>query len=230
MESTGDPLIDAELKRRRNFNEARRKVGEVGTRISETALPLIAGAADDVAVLATGRDLNEEESSKVLAAAGLLIPGVSGAEIRTGRKLVKGARALEGTAEGGKSLSRITGRWLRGTAGNAGLIPGQVAEKLRGRTFRDFDDFRQTLWKEVAKDAKLAEQFGAPNVGRMKRGLAPIAHSSQHLGDKKSYILHHRTPIQEGGGVFDLDNIVVVTPRMHNEILDPARHFGGGTR
>ena len=35
-----------------------------------------------------------------------------------------------------------------------------------------------------------------------------------------------KTPIHDGGGVFDLDNIAIVTPRMHQEILDKTYHFG----
>ena len=31
----------------------------------------------------------------------------------------------------------------------------------------------------------------------------------------KSYHLHHVKPIAEGGAVYDLDNIRVVTPRLH---------------
>ena len=39
------------------------------------------------------------------------------------------------------------------------------------------------------------------------------------------YNLHHVTPIHEGGGVYDLNNIYVVTPRYHQEILDPTYHY-----
>jgi hypothetical protein len=40
--------------------------------------------------------------------------------------------------------------------------------------------------------------------------------------------LHHDDPIQWGGGVFDLDNILVVTPRFHKDVLAPQYHFGAG--
>jgi hypothetical protein len=59
----------------------------------------------------------------------------------------------------------------------------------------------------------------------MSTGLAPIALENQWLGENKSYVLHHKTPIQQGGGVYDLNNLVVVTPRYHKEILDPAYHY-----
>jgi len=31
--------------------------------------------------------------------------------------------------------------------------------------------------------------------------------------------------VYQGGGVYDPDNIMVVTPRYHKEALDPALHF-----
>ena len=79
----------------------------------------------------------------------------------------------------------------------------------------------------VGSDANLANQFSRANRTRMTEGLAPIAVKGQQLGKQRSYILHHRTPINEGGGVYDLDNIAVVTPRYHKEILDPSVHFQG---
>ncbi len=49
----------------------------------------------------------------------------------------------------------------------------------------------------------------------------------QRAGGHVKYILHHKTPISQGGGVYDLDNLIVVTPRYHSEILDPTYHGGG---
>lgn len=82
---------------------------------------------------------------------------------------------------------------MRGTQGNIGLIPQEVADKLSGRSFNNFNEFRSAFWKEIANS---------------------------------SYVLHHKTPIHAGGGVYDLNNLVIVTPRMHQEILDKVYHFG----
>jgi hypothetical protein len=115
---------------------------------------------------------------------------------------------------------------LRGTDGNFGVVPGQIADVLNGRQFKNFDEFRESFWKAVSADSNLASQFGKANLRRMSEGLAPIARQSQHLGKQQSYVLHHKTPIQHGGPVYDLNNIVVVTPRLHKEILDGSFHFG----
>ena len=138
-----------------------------------------------------------------------------------------GPRYQPGVATQDTPLPPVTGPWLRGTEGNAGLIPGQVAEKLQGRSFSDFGEFRSAFWKATADVPELAAQFSNQNLARIQQGYAPIASGSQQYGDQRSYVLHHQTPIFRGGGVFDMNNIAVVTPRFHQEILDPKLHFGG---
>lgn len=41
----------------------------------------------------------------------------------------------------------------------------------------------------------------------------------------KSYQLHHQHPIHAGGGVYDLSNLVVVTPLVHTALLNPDFHY-----
>jgi len=134
-------------------------------------------------------------------------------------------RSISGVATGGYGLSFVNGRWLRGSHGNAGLIPKQIADQLRGRSFKSFDNFRSEFWRKVASDPILSSQFSSRNVNRMLEGKAPIAHNSQWLGKRKFFEIHHAQPIQRGGGVYDLDNFYIVTPRYHKEILDPRHHY-----
>jgi len=89
-------------------------------------------------------------------------------------------------------------RWLRGSHGNAGFVPAQIAQRLTGRQFKNFDAFREAFWREVAADANLSKAFKPSNVARMRDGTAPIAHPTQWVGAKKSYELHHAKPIQHG--------------------------------
>jgi len=135
-----------------------------------------------------------------------------------------GWRCGPGTATGNGKKVR-PGRWLRGTHGNAGVFPESIANKLRGKNFRDFDHFREEFWKEVAKDPDLSSQFSRANVTRMSAGRAPKVSATQGVGKNTSYVLHHAEPIQHGGGVYDMDNLRIVTPRYHAEILDPAYHY-----
>ena len=139
---------------------------------------------------------------------------------------------LQFFAESGRnSLGVVTGsgnsnvsRMMRGKQGNIGLIPQEVASKLKGRSFNGFDDFRGEFWKEVA-NSSYAKEFSFSNVGRMQKGLAPRVLDTQQYDGALSYVLHHKKPIYDGGGVYDLDNLVIVTPRMHQEILDKSYHF-----
>lgn len=141
-------------------------------------------------------------------------------------EVLKKARQLLGTSSGQGKV--IKGKWLKGKFGNAGLFPKSVADKLKGKEFNSFDDFRQQFWKTVADDPDLASQFRPQNIGRMKDGKAPRVSSTQNLGEQKSYILHHKTPINQGGSVYDMDNLYIITPKFHKEILAPEYHFGYG--
>lgn len=69
------------------------------------------------------------------------------------------------------------------------------------------------------------KQFDARDQYRMKQGWAPNAPKSQEVGKVTTYQIHHKTPIHDGGEVYDIDNLVIVTPRYHKEVLDPAYHF-----
>lgn len=119
-------------------------------------------------------------------------------------------------------------RWIRGTQGNAGRVPESVAAQLRGRSFASREEFRKTFWKAVADDPALVGQFGPDSVDRMRKGLAPFAARVQQYGGHRNYVLHHRTPVSRGGAVYDPDNVIVVTPRYHQEVLDGSYHFGRG--
>ncbi|CAG7640649.1 RHS repeat-associated core domain-containing protein [Actinacidiphila bryophytorum] len=135
-------------------------------------------------------------------------------------------RNSPGAVTGGSRLADVSGQWLKGSAGNAGRIPGQIARALQGREFKSFDDFREAFWEEVSKDPTLAPQFSPSNQTLMSQGKAPFVTDEQAVGGNKRYVLHHVTPIQHGGGVYDLDNLVVVTPQYHARILDPGYHMG----
>ncbi|SDY69959.1 hypothetical protein SAMN05444416_107111 [Thermoactinomyces sp. DSM 45892] len=124
----------------------------------------------------------------------------------------------------GQNLKEVD-KMMRGTEGNVGIIGKDVGDQLIGKNYKNFDEFRQDFWKSVA-NSKHRDEFGASNVSRMEKGFAPIVTKSQVHGKIKSYVLHHRTPIHAGGEVYDLDNLLVVTPKMHQEILDKKYHFG----
>ncbi|MFJ4442422.1 S-type pyocin domain-containing protein [Pseudomonas sp. NPDC089422] len=119
--------------------------------------------------------------------------------------------------------AQVTGLWLgEATRGEGAPIPAHIADQLRGIEFRSYDAFREKLWKIVANDPELSRQLSKQNIIRMREnGHAPRVRNPDVYGKKKSFELHHVVPISEGGEVYDIDNLRVVTPAAHHKI-----HYG----
>ncbi|WDY58873.1 S-type pyocin domain-containing protein [Pseudomonas sp. PSKL.D1] len=132
----------------------------------------------------------------------------------------KSPRYEPGVATG--SGSEIEGIWLGEISRNTGaLVPIQIANTMRGKSFSSFDTFRSAFWNAVANTPELAKQFNKINLNLMSKGYAPRARDNDHHKSLTTFILHHQTPISEGGAVYDIDNIRIVTPQAHNNI-----HYG----
>ncbi|WP_205873679.1 HNH endonuclease signature motif containing protein [Mycobacterium camsae] len=130
-----------------------------------------------------------------------------------------GARNVPGIATGPSD------RRLRGSEGNAARIPGQVADALRGRAFSTFDSFREEFWRNVRSFPELRSQFSLQNQIRMDGGYSPFALDTQWYNGSKVYTLHHIDPVRSGGGIYDMDNLAVVTSRFHGDALDPTYRY-----
>jgi RHS repeat-associated protein len=125
-------------------------------------------------------------------------------------------RNTPGTAYGEGFKIRADQPWLK--QGRLGHVPEAVAKRLRGQTFRNFDHFQSEFWKAVGQEPDLLRQFGPQNQAEILKGNAPFAASSQQLGKAnvyKRFNLHHKQAIEAGGGVYDLDNILVASPLQH---------------
>lgn len=130
--------------------------------------------------------------------------------------IVMNVRKTPGTVTG--QGEEIAGIWLIGASSGVGVpIPMDVADALRGREFKSFDTFRAALWKAVSGSAA-ADQFVKQSVGRMRTGRAPRVRKADRVGGRLSYELHHLEKVSEGGGVYDVDNLRVNTPRNHIDL------------
>jgi hypothetical protein len=98
-------------------------------------------------------------------------------------------------------------------------IPSQVAQRLRGRKIANFEDFRRAIWQAASDVPELASQFSAANLGLMRRGLAPKAPPDLQVPGSTIFHLLHVKPPSEGGGLYDVDNIRVVSPLRLCQIL-----------
>ena len=135
-------------------------------------------------------------------------------------KAVRSANAARryepGTVSGTGQL--VGADWMRQGVQNGGApVPSQIAEKLAGREFSTFDEFREAFWQEVAADPGLAGQFNLSNQSRISKGLAPRAPVAETVGGRRSFELDHIDPLFRGGEVYDTTNIQVMTPEAHIE-------------
>ncbi|ECG8516323.1 colicin [Salmonella enterica subsp. salamae] len=126
-------------------------------------------------------------------------------------------RNQSGTATG--QGQPVGDKWLEDASKEAGApVPDRIADKLRGKEFRDFDDFRKKFWEEVSKDPELRKQFRKNNQKLIEKGNAPYPVPEEQVGGRETFELHHVKPISQDGGVYDMDNLRVTTPKRHIDI------------
>ncbi|MFD2640715.1 S-type pyocin domain-containing protein [Pseudomonas japonica] len=106
--------------------------------------------------------------------------------------------------------------WQRAAVSAAGApIPTNIADQLRDRPFGNWGKMREAIWRAVAEDPELSKHFSKSNIQRMLDGAAPFVPASERVGRREVFELHHIHPIAEGGAVYDVDNLVVMTPKNH---------------
>ncbi|WP_181288104.1 S-type pyocin domain-containing protein [Pseudomonas brassicacearum] len=128
-----------------------------------------------------------------------------------------GPRYEPGIATG--TGQEIRGNWLGSTEQGVGApIPREIANLLRGHDFRDFDAFREKFWSRVANDEQLSAQFSRSNLKLMRNGAAPFTAPDGHVGERNKFEIHHIQLISDGGAVYDLDNLSIMTPKEHIEL------------
>jgi hypothetical protein len=130
-------------------------------------------------------------------------------------------QTVPGVATGGRDLPAYSGRIFDPTRGPVARIPGQIAARLRFMEFRNWRQFRETFWTMMSEDAGINNLFSPSNQQRMANGLAPVVEGAQRTGAGWPNItlnLDHAVTLEEGGGLYDLDNIQIVTPAAHQTI------------
>ena len=65
----------------------------------------------------------------------------------------------------------------------------------------------------MVNDQILLDQFSLYNKSDIKNGLSPSVPASEQVGGRKKLEIHHTQPISEGGAVYDMDNLRIVTPK-----------------
>lgn len=132
---------------------------------------------------------------------------------------LKTARDEPGTATGFGEVIPEEGCWLEAASSGPGApIPAQVADKLRGRTFRNFDHFREEFWLAVSQCPELMSQFSDSNQFHILNGNAPFCIPSEQTGGRQRFEIHHLNYIREGGEVYDMDTMRINTVKNHIKI------------
>ncbi|RZN36825.1 type VI secretion system tip protein VgrG [Escherichia sp. E2593] len=129
---------------------------------------------------------------------------------------LKTARDEPGVATGkGETLSGSE-KWLEAASSGLGApVPAQVADKLRGKPFRNFDHFREEFWLAVAECPELMSQFKRVNQMEIRDGNAPFSIVPEQVGGRKRFEIHHIERIIDSGAVYDFENMRVNTVRNH---------------
>ena len=78
-------------------------------------------------------------------------------------------------------------------------MPSQIADKLRGQEFSNFDAFRTAFWKAVAEDSALLSQFTRGNKALIKKGYAPFTIPEEQIGGRKTSEIHLNERIVDRG-------------------------------
>lgn len=110
----------------------------------------------------------------------------------------------------------VAGGWLgAATQGEGAAIPSKIADQLRGKNFKDFRAFRETFWKAVAADAELAMSFDPGSLSAMSKGRSPYVKAGDRVGKRVKFELHHVSSLSDGGQLYDIDNLRLLTPKQH---------------
>ncbi|WP_369403350.1 HNH endonuclease signature motif containing protein [Pseudomonas parafulva] len=94
-------------------------------------------------------------------------------------------------------------------------VPAQIASKLRGKKFSSWGSFRRRFWQMVGRSHLFEGQFQLAELLAMRRGRAPTARHAEQVGARKKYEIHHVERIADGGEVYDVDNMIIVSPIFH---------------
>jgi multidrug efflux pump subunit AcrA (membrane-fusion protein) len=110
----------------------------------------------------------------------------------------------------------VQGGWLEAaTQGEGAAIPSKIADQLRGKNFKDFRAFRETFWKAVSANAELAMSFDPGSLSAMSKGRSPYVKAGDRVGKRVKFELHHVSSLSDGGQLYDIDNLRLLTPKQH---------------
>lgn len=129
--------------------------------------------------------------------------------------MFKNRRYMAGEVVGKGEL--IKGEFLYEGNREGAPIPMQIASKMRGKKYSSWNAYRRRLWQLIGRSALFEGQFELGDLLIMRRGLAPLAEPDEQVGGRIKYEIHHIKKIADGGDVYDVDNMRIISPKFHVE-------------
>jgi RHS repeat-associated protein len=212
MDTVNDPALTALLFQRRDTARAIRNIGAVGGFVGETYIVVAAGTVGDLVILATGKDLNEREASRWLAAGAIILVGVSVAEIQA---LNRADDQLRGTSHARPKEIRtgqeraLAGRPAEEKVSQATGVPRNVGHGRQTVHGTGTAGIRIPDLKVFGPDASLSIRgsiIEVKDVTRLSgtRQIRDLAAEAQKLGGRLEIFTRGNTRIPKTGVLADL--------------------------
>ena len=80
--------------------------------------------------------------------------------------------------------------------------------------------------RKSTKDSYIFSGGIKHQVSGSKPELNSVILESERVNDLGSYQLHHNKPIHADGGVYEISNLIIVTPLLHTQLLLSEYHYG----
>jgi hypothetical protein len=116
--------------------------------------------------------------------------------------------------------------WWSASREQAGVgMPAQVGDQLRGRTFTSLPVFERAVWRAIASDQGLLQQFDELNQRRLLNGAAPVAARANWVGERRTFEWRHVGEAGVGSGLYDLDTLRIHTPASNQGVRTVVQGF-----
>lgn len=141
---------------------------------------------------------------------------------------------IKGTTNGSSYEDR-DGKFRMGTDNQLALIKDELKDRLVWSFTAWWSDtraqFRKAVYEEAIAWAIDSVEFTDEQLDEMANWYAPTAPEEQQLDTEEArgrkYHIHHRQPCHNWWDPHDLDNMVVSSPRYHEEwFLTNEAHYG----
>lgn len=125
----------------------------------------------------------------------------------------------------GKGQVAAANWWSTSGTPSGVAVPAQVGAQLRGRLFTGMPAFESAVWRAIAADLGLLDQFDELNQRRILSGFPPVAPKASWNGARREFELRHVATAGVGSGLYDLDQLRIHKPSNTQGVLTVVQPF-----